>query len=63
MLLILILEETTVQQVVTDIQYALKRVPPDVASTVHLQQAYDLLPRSKDNVNSDFEKPVSIYVL
>ncbi|XP_074027820.1 uncharacterized protein isoform X2 [Leptinotarsa decemlineata] len=38
-------DDSNLQQVVADMQYALKRVPPEVASTVHLQQAVDMVPR------------------
>lgn len=36
--------DNTVLQIVLDMHQALKRVPPEVASTIHIQQALDLLP-------------------
>ncbi|KAJ8940824.1 hypothetical protein NQ314_010582 [Rhamnusium bicolor] len=50
-------DDNGVQQMVADMQYALKRVPPEVASTIHLQQAIDLLPSKKSSRSLDDEKP------
>nr|CAI5818916.1 unnamed protein product [Callosobruchus analis] len=46
-------EDSTVQQMVTDMQHALKRIPPEVASTVHLQQAIDMFPSRKSSSGSE----------
>ncbi|KAJ8936211.1 hypothetical protein NQ318_014840 [Aromia moschata] len=42
-------DDSNIQQMVADMQYALKRVPPEVASIVHLQQAIDLLPTKRSS--------------
>ncbi|XP_060520565.1 uncharacterized protein LOC132698483 isoform X2 [Cylas formicarius] len=47
--------ERNVQEIVTAIQGALKRVPPEVASTIHLQQTIELLPNVR--------KSASLYTL
>lgn len=54
-------EDTTIQQMVADMQYALKRVPPEVASTVHLQQTIDIMPR-KTNSRTSFQKPEKLHI-
>ncbi|XP_072388323.1 uncharacterized protein [Diabrotica undecimpunctata] len=43
-------EDNTVQQMVKDMQYALKRIPPEIASTIHLQQAIESRPKSSNNI-------------
>ncbi|CAH1972604.1 unnamed protein product [Acanthoscelides obtectus] len=42
-------EDSTLQQMVADMQHALKRIPPEVASTVHLQQAIEMFPLRKSS--------------
>ncbi|XP_018574192.1 uncharacterized protein LOC108913180 [Anoplophora glabripennis] len=49
-------DDNTVQQMVADMQSALKRVPPEIASTIHLQQAIDLLPKRSSRSLHD-ERP------
>uniref|UniRef100_A0A6P7GEN7 Uncharacterized protein LOC114337215 n=1 Tax=Diabrotica virgifera virgifera TaxID=50390 RepID=A0A6P7GEN7_DIAVI len=49
-------EDNTIQQMVKDMQYALKRIPPEIASTIHLQQAFDSRPRSTSHTNIRPEK-------
>lgn len=51
-------DDNTLQQMVADMQSALKRVPPEIASTIHLQQAIDLLPRRRSSKSLHDEKPV-----
>ncbi|VEN57019.1 unnamed protein product [Callosobruchus maculatus] len=46
-------DDSTVQQMVSDMQHALKRIPPEVASTVHLQQAIDMFPSRKSSSGSE----------
>ncbi|KAJ8915817.1 hypothetical protein NQ315_004629 [Exocentrus adspersus] len=50
-------DDSTLQQMVADMQNALKRVPPEIASTIHLQQAIDLLPAKKDSRPLHDERP------
>ncbi|XP_056631857.1 centriolin-like [Diorhabda sublineata] len=54
-------DDTTIQQMVADMQYALKRVPPEVASTVHLQQTIDIMPR-KSNSRTSIQKPERLHI-
>ncbi|KAJ8979668.1 hypothetical protein NQ317_006380 [Molorchus minor] len=46
-------DDNSVNQMVTDMQYALKRVPPEVASMIHLQQAIDMLPKKSKDLEDD----------
>ncbi|CAH1119906.1 unnamed protein product [Phaedon cochleariae] len=55
-------EDNTVHQMVADMQYALKRVPPEVASSVHLQQALELLPKRSSSRSLSSEKPEKLGV-
>lgn len=41
--MILIQDDDKVQGIVSDMQYALKRVPPEIASQVHLLQGLEIL--------------------
>ncbi|KAG5877213.1 hypothetical protein JTB14_001261 [Gonioctena quinquepunctata] len=49
-------DDSNLQQVVADMQYALKRVPPEIASTVHLRQAIDLLPKRSSSRSLDSDQ-------
>ncbi|KAF7268291.1 hypothetical protein GWI33_018559 [Rhynchophorus ferrugineus] len=44
-------EEKNIQEIIKAMQMALKRVPPEVASTIHLQQSIGLLPGMQKSVS------------
>jgi len=59
-------EEPNIQEIIKGMQLALKRVPPEVASTIHLQQSIGLIPglrktTSEKSFDRDIaEKPYAI---
>lgn len=52
------LEDVAIQQMITNMQETLKRVPPEVASTIQLQSALEQAPHTKKS-RGTFELPVS----